>query len=429
MGNHSSINIYLDYGATTPVRAEVLEVMIPYLRDQFGNPSSPYLMGLEAKEAIEKARSEIAHLIGARADEIIFTSGATEANNLAIQGISFANIHKGNHIITSSIEHLSVLNTCRFLERQGFQVTYVRVDRHGRVEPDEIKKKITPKTILISIMHANNEIGTIQPIKEISKIAQERQIIFHTDAAQTIGKAEINVNELGVDALSFSAHKIYGPKGVGALFLKKGINIRPIIFGGDQERGFRAGTENVAAIVGMAQALRLIKTELQKEVERESLLAKTLLEGIIKKIDGVFLNGDPLLRVPGNLHFSFSGLDGQKLAEFLDEKGIQVSTGSACSSLHNHPSHVLEALGLADDLAIGSIRINIGLYTKSEDIEYVLKVFPEAVEKCRKIGVDLRKKETILREKVLEAYQTGRGCASVKKLAWAYFINKLIKRK
>lgn len=429
MNKNFTRNVYLDYGATTPIRPEVLEVMIPYLRDQFGNPSSHYSIGLMAKRAIEEARSEIACLIGCSADEIIFTSGATEANNLAIQGISFAHIDKGNHIITSKIEHLSVLNPCRFLERQGFKVTYINVDKYGRINVDELKRKITSKTILISIMHANNEIGTIQPIKEISKVAREREIIFHTDAAQTIGKDEINVNELEVDALSISAHKIYGPKGVGGLFLRKGIKMRPILWGGDHERGFRPGTENVAGIVGMAHALRLIRAELPKEMEKENFLAKRLLEGIIKFVEGVSLNGDPLLRIPGNLHLSFLGLDGQKLVEILDENGIQVSTGSACLSLHDHPSHVLKAIGVADDLAIGSIRINIGLYTTLNDIEYVLEVFPQAVEKCRQLGVDSRRKETILREKEIEASQKGDGCESFRKMAWSYFLNKLTKRK
>lgn len=411
--------VYLDYAATTPLRSEVLEAMMPLLKERFGNPSSSHGLGLEAREALEEARAEVARLIGAEPDEILFTSGGTEANNLAIQGIASAHRERGDHIITSRIEHPAVLNPCRFLESTGFKITYVGVDRRGRIDPDEVRKSITRRTILISLMHANNEIGTLQPIEEIARIARERNVPFHTDAIQSGAKVLFDVKALGVDALSLSGHKVYGPKGVGVLYLRKGTKMTPLLRGGDQERGYRGGTENVAGIVGMAHALRWARAELPEEGERENRLATRLLEGLTREVDGVFLNGDPDRRVPGHLHLSFSELEGQRLVETLDAEGIQVSTGSACLSLHPYPSPVLMAIGLPEEQSWGSIRISLGRYTNPEEIEYVLEVLPGAVKRCRALGFDRERMERRWRAELLEAQQARPGCEGMRSLAWS----------
>lgn len=416
--------IYLDYAATTPVRPEVLEAMRPFWGDKFGNASSLHSFGREAQSALEKARSDIGQAIGAEPDEVLFTSGGTEADNLAIQGVGFAHLHKGNHILTSVIEHPAVLNTCRFMEKMGFSVTYLRVDSLGMVDPDEVKKRIISKTILISIMHANNEIGTVQPLQEIAKIAREKEIAFHTDAIQTLGKVPCGPKTLGVDALSLSAHKIYGPKGIGILYLRKGVKIRPIFFGGGHEGGLRSGTENIAGIVGMARAAQLAVEEMAMEMGRQSEMRDRLVRGIRERIEGVHLNGHPLHRLPNNVHLSFSGLDGQKLVFTLDRKGIAVSTGSACSSLHPYPSHVLRAIGLSESFARGSIRISTGLYTTEEEIDSLLHLLPQAVEACRKKGIQGDLEEEALRQKIKERQDRAAGCESVKSVAWAYLFKK-----
>lgn len=422
--NFSRKNVYLDYAATTPIRPEVLEAMMSTLRDKFGSASSLHSLGIEAKKALERARAEIAESIGAQPDEVIFTSGGTEADNLAIQGIGFANLEKGNHIITSAIEHVAILNTCRFMEKMGFKVTYIPIDRYGRVDPDEVKKRITSRTILISIMHANNEIGTIQLIQEISTIAREKEILFHTDAIQTLGKIPFDVTTLKVDALSLSGHKIYGPKGVGVLYIRKDVKIRPLLWGGGHERGIRSGTENVAGIVGMAHAIKRTKDEMPIEMKRQAELRDRLINGIFEKIEGASLNGHPVQRLPGHVHFSFSGLDAHNLVMALDAKGIGVSMGSACSSLHSYPSHVLKEIGLSEELALGSIRITTGLYTTPDDIEYVLNTLPSAVEECRKSGIDREKLDEALMEKITALQEEKGGCESIKKIAWSYIFRK-----
>lgn len=398
--------------------------MMPFFEDRFGNASSLHSLGIEAKNALEKERAEIGEAIGAQPDEVIFTSGGTEADNLAIQGIAFANLEKGNHIITSAIEHVAILNTCRFMEKMGLKVTYVRVDRYGMVDPDEIKKRITSRTILISIMHANNEIGTIQPIQEISTIAREKEILFHTDAIQTLGKVPFDVTTLKVDALSLSGHKIYGPKGVGILYIRKGVKIRPLLWGGGHERGIRSGTENVAGIVGMALAIKRIKDEMPIEIKRQSDMRDKVVSGIFEKIEGASLNGHPVQRLPGHVHLSFSGLDAHNLVMALDAKGIGVSMGSACSALHPYPSHVLREIGLSEELALGSIRITTGLYTTSDDIEYVLNTLSSAVEDCRKSGIDREKLDEALREKITALQEDKGSCEPIKQMAWSYIFRK-----
>lgn len=399
--------------------------MLPYLTDDFGNASSLHSHGAEARKAMEKARFEISRAIGAEPEEIVFTSGGTEANNLAVQGICLARAQGGNHIITSAVEHPSVLHTCRFMEKLGFKVTYVPVDPYGRVDPDEVEKRITRKTVLISIMHANNEIGTIQPIREISRIARDKGVPFHTDAIQTLGKIPLEVNSLGLDAASFSGHKVYGPKGSGVLFVRKGLNISPVLFGGGQERGLRSGTENVASIVGMARAVTLARDETPGEMQRQGAIQDRLMSGILEKLEGVKQNGHPTQRLPNHIHLSFSGLDGQKLVLALDRKGIGVSTGSACSSLHPDPSHVLRAIGLSPEQVFGSIRITVGLPTTREDADYVLDTLPPVVADCRRLGVDKGRQEEILRKNILELQARPGGCESVKKMAWAYVLQKM----
>ena len=419
--------IYLDYSATTPLRAEVLKEMLPYLTEAFGNASSLSSLGVEAKRALEKARAEVAHSIGAEPDEIVFTSGGTESDNLAIQGIGVANLNRGNHILTSSIEHLAVLNPCRFMEKLGFRVTYLPVDRYGRVDPEEVIKRITSKTVLISVMHANNEIGTIQPVQEIGRMAQDRGIIFHTDAIQTVGKLPVDVRELHVDSLSISGHKVYGPKGVGALFVRKGIKISPLLFGGGQEKGIRSGTENVAGIVGLAKAIELAAAERESEAKREAGLREMLFKGLSERIEDIHLNGHPVHRLPGNLHLSFSGIDARKLIPALDERGIAVSRGSSCSSLQSHPSHVLKAIGLPNSLALGAVRITLGLHTIAADIERALNCLPGLIDEGRKAGIGKDVQDELFRERIEEAGRKE-GCESVRQMAWSYVFKKVSKK-
>jgi len=375
--------IYLDYAATTPVHPEVAKAMLPYFSDTFGNPSSIYHLGQEARDAIEKSRNSVATLIGARSDEIVFTGSGTEADNYALKGIAFANCDKGNHIITSTIEHHAVLETCTFLEKQGFSVTYLQVDKYGLVDPDDVKKAITSKTIIISIMHANNEIGTIEPIAEIGKIAREAGVYLHTDAVQTTGHIPTNVDELKVDLLSISAHKLYGPKGTGCLYIRKGTKINSFMHGGHQENGRRASTENVPGIVGLGKATEIAHQQRDTEAVRITTLRNRLLDGILNKIEDTRLNGHPVLRLPNNINILVNYVEGEAMLLLLDQEGICVSTGSACSSSDLGPSHVLMALGLSPYEAHGSLRFTLGKWTTDEDIDYVLEVFPPIVARLR----------------------------------------------
>jgi len=380
------MQVYLDHNATTPVDPRVLEAMLPYYRDKYGNASTLYALGREARVAIDNARERIAELIHASPQEIYFTSGGTESDNTALKGVAFANRERGNHLITSQIEHSAVLDTCRYLENHGFEVTYLPVDRFGKVSTEALLKAITDRTLLISIMHANNEIGTIQPIKEMGAIARERKIYFHTDTVQTFGKLPIDVKQMNIDLLSVSAHKIYGPKGIGALYVRKGVKMDPLLHGGEQERKRRAGTENVPAIVGFGKAVELAKKQMEEETRHLTKLRDQLFEGIQAKVDGITLNGHPTDRLPGTLNISVRHVKGEALLLQLDRKGIFISTGSACASGSIEPSHVLLALGLPEAEARNSLRFSLGRENTEEDIAYVLTVFPEVVKKLREVS-------------------------------------------
>jgi cysteine desulfurase len=375
--------IYLDYAATTPTHPEVLKAMLPYFTDAFGNPSSIHSFGQEAKEAIEKARSQVSALIGARSQEIVFTGSGTEADNFALKGVALASQGKGNHIITSSIEHHAVSETCKFLEKQGFSVTYLPVDGYGMVDPGGVKKAITGKTILISVMHASNEVGTIELIAEIGNIAREAEIYLHTDAVQTTGHIPVDVSKLNVDLLSISAHKLYGPKGIGALYIRKGTKISSFMHGGNQERGKRASTENVPAIVGFGKATEIAQQEMLEEAQKLTVLRDRLIEGILGSIKHTQLNGHPVSRLPNNVNISVDYVEGESMLLNLDLAGICASTGSACSSAELEPSHVLLAMGLPHLQAHGSLRFSSGKWTTGEDIDRVLDVLPGIVSKLR----------------------------------------------
>ena len=375
--------IYLDYAATTPTRPEVVKAMLPYFNKAFGNPSSIYSCGQEAKRAIEVARNKVANLIGARDDEVIFTSGGTEADNFALQGVAIANEKKGNHIITSSVEHHAVIETCKFMRRRGYRITYLPVDAYGQIDPDDVNHAITDKTILISVMHANNEIGTIEPIAEVGRIARKAGVYFHTDAVQTAGHLPIDVNKLGIDLLSISAHKLYGPKGVGALFVRKGTKIVPFINGGGQERNRRASTENVPGIVGFGKAVELAVAEMNDEAVRLTRLRDKLIRGLFERIDHLRLNGHPTKRLPNNVNVSIDFVEGESMLLTLDLEGICASTGSACSSSSLEASHVLLATGLSHEQAHGSLRFTLGKWTSEEEIEQTLAVLPTIVAKLR----------------------------------------------
>ncbi len=376
--------VYMDHGSTTPVDPAVTEAMLPYFSEKFGNPSSLYTIGRQARKAIEEARQRVADLIGAKKDEIIFTGSGTESNNLAIKGLAFKNRKKGDHIITSSIEHHAVLHTCKYLETQGFKVTYLPVSREGLVNPVDVEKAITAKTILLTVMHANNEIGTLQPVEEIGKIAKEKNIPFHTDAVQTAGKIPVNVEAFGVSLLSMSAHKMYGPKGVGALYIRKGTFIEPQLHGGGHERNLRSSTENVPGIVGFGKACELAKQRLPDEMKIADLRDR-LIKGILE-IKESYLNGHPTKRLPGNANFRFSYIEGESMILNLDMKGVSASTGSACSSTSLEPSHVLLAIGLKPEEAHGSLRLTLGRGNTQEDVDYVVSVLPEIVNKLRMIS-------------------------------------------
>ncbi len=375
--------IYLDYAATTPTHPEVVKAMLPYFTEAFGNPSSIYSCGQQAKGAIEESRTKIADLIGARDEEIVFTSGGTEADNFAIKGVASTRDTRGNHIITSPIEHHAVIETCKFLGRRGFSITHLPVDEYGLVDPDDIKKAITDKTILISVMHANNEIGTIEPIAEIGKIVREAGIYFHTDAVQTVGHIPVNVDELGVDLLSISAHKLYGPKGVGALYIRKGTKLVSLVHGGEQERGRRAGTYNAPGIIGFGRAVELAQQEMNQEAERLTPLRDKLINGLLERIDHTRLNGHPQKRLPNNVNISVDFVEGESMCLGLDLAGICASTGSACASSTLEPSHVLLVTGLSPERAYGSLRFTLGKWTTEDEIDQVLEVLPPLVAKLR----------------------------------------------
>ncbi len=378
--------IYLDHAATTPVRPEVLEAMLPYFGDEFGNPSSIHFLGQETRVAVEEAREQVARLIGAEASEIVFTSSGTEADNFALKGIAFANRNRGKHIITSSIEHHAVLNPCHFLEEQGFDVTYLGVDRDGLVDPEAVAKAVRPDTILVSIMHANNEIGTLQPVEQISTITREHGICFHTDAVQTVGRIPVDVEAIGADLLSMAAHKLYGPKGVGALFIRRGTKIHPFMHGGGQEKGRRASTENVPGIVGFGKAAAMARSEMDTEVPRLTSMRDRLISGLLGKMDRVYLNGHPQLRLPNNVNLSIDFVEGESLAVSLDLEGIAASTGSACTSTDMHASHVLTAIGVSGILARGSLRFSLGHANDDADVDYVLDALPGIVNRLRAIS-------------------------------------------
>jgi len=376
----------MDHSATTPVAPEVLAAMLPYFGEKFGNASSLHRSGREAKEALEDSREKVAALLGARAEEIIFTSGGTESDNLALKGIARKNRKHGKHIITTQIEHPAILETCRALEKDGFEVTYLPVTGEGLVELSTLEASIRPDTILISVMHANNEVGTIQPLEEIGRLAAERDIYLHSDAVQSVGKIPVNVDDLGVDLLSLSAHKLYGPKGVGALYIRKGTKLESIIQGGGHERRLRSGTENISGIVGLARAAELAERDMPREAERLAGLRDRLAELVLGKVKDAWINGTMKKRLPGNLNFGFKYVEGESLLLFLDSKGICVSTGSACSSHKLEPSHVLMSLGLKAEECHGSLRITLGMSNTLDEVEYVAESIVEAVERFRGIS-------------------------------------------
>jgi cysteine desulfurase len=377
---------YMDHSATSPVDPEVLEAMLPYFKESFGNASTLYSLGREARTAMEKARKQVASLIGARAEEVYFTSGGTESDNLAIKGTISRLKGKGNHIITSAIEHPAVEETCKYLEKIGYTVTYLPVGEDGIVKMEDLKESTREDTILITIMHANNEIGTIQPIKEIGALAREKGILFHTDAVQSVGKIPVNVEDMNVDLLSISAHKLHGPKGVGALYIRKGVRIDPLFHGGGHERGVRPGTENIPGIVGLGKACQLAEENLYENMEYVASLRDQLIKGVLGSIEQSFLNGHPTKRLPNNANFRFSSIEGESLILQLDSKGINASTGSACSSNKLEPSHVLMAIGLEEVDAHGSLRISLGKENTPKDIDSSIVVIKEVVERLRSMS-------------------------------------------
>ncbi len=360
--------------------------MLPYFSEEFGNTMSLHYFGQTAKQALEESREAVANLMGAKKEEIIFTGSASESNNLALKGIAFANKNKGRHIIISSIEHSCIIQSARWLENQGFKITRLKVDRYGLVDPNEVKKAIRKETVLVSVMHANNEIGTIEPISKIGKVCQKAGVYFHTDAAQSFGKIPIDVNKMNIDLLTASSHKMYGPKGAACLFVRKGTRIEPLLHGGGHEFGLRSSTINVAAIVGFAQACRICQKEMKKEAEKLTKLRDKLIKEVLKKIPGSHLNGHPKKRLPNNVNFWFEFIEGESLVIRLDLLGIAASTGSACSSAKLKPSHVLSAIGLKPQEAHGSLRLSLGRWTKEREINYLLKVLPEVVKKLREIS-------------------------------------------
>jgi cysteine desulfurase len=378
--------VYLDNNATTPLAPEVFEAMKPYLLEDFGNASSIHWFGQQAKNAVENARQQVAKLINARPGEVIFTSGGTESDNAAIFGIVQAARVAAPHIITSGIEHHAVLNTAQALEKQGVSVTYVRVSASGVVDPEDVQRAIRPETVLISIMHANNEVGTIQPLEEIGRIARERDIYFHSDAVQSVGKIPVDVEKLGVDLLSLSAHKLNGPKGVGAMFIRKGTSLKPLLYGGHHERDRRPGTENVPGIVGLGTAAELAWANLEENAQRVAALRDRLERGILEQVPQVSVNGDPQRRLPNTSNLCFDCVEGEGFVIAMDLRGIACSTGAACSSGAVEPSHVLSALGRTPEQARSSIRFSLGRYNTAEDIAATLATLPAVVERLRSVS-------------------------------------------
>jgi cysteine desulfurase len=375
--------IYMDHSATTFVKPEVLEAMIPYFTEHFGNPSSIYGIARDSKKAIDVARLQTAKALGADPDEIYFTSGGSESDNWAIKGVALANRKRGNHIITTQIEHHAVLHTCRFLEKEGFEVTYLPVDQYGLVDPSELEKAITDKTILISVMYANNEIGTIEPVVELGAIARKHKVYFHTDAVQAIGNVPMDVKGQNIDLLSLSAHKFYGPKGIGVLYIRKGVRIENLIHGGGQERRRRAGTENIAGIVGLGKAIEMATLDINRHNAKIRSMRDRLIKGVLEKIPNTRLNGHPEKRLPGNFNVSFEFIEGESMLLWLDDEGICASTGSACTSGSLEPSHVLLATGLPVEISHGSLRLSLGDANTEEDVDFVLEVLPKVVKKLR----------------------------------------------
>ena len=381
--------IYMDYAATTPTRQEVVNTMLPYMTTNFGNPSSIYTLAQDARNAVDSARKTISQILGSRSSEIVFTSGGTESDNTAIKGVSFAMKHLGNHIITSMVEHHAVLHTCQQMEQFGFDVTYLPVDHNGQVRIEDLENSITENTVLVSIMYANNEIGTIQPIKDMVRTVKNKAnelsktIVFHTDAVQAVGHVDIDVTELGVDMLSMSAHKFYGPRGVGALYVKRGTPFESLLAGGGQERQRRSGTENVPGIVGMAHALQLTHTDRKHESLRISKMRDRVLTELSNSVENLVFNGHPINRLDNNVSVSFKGVEGEPVLMGLDFAGICASSGSACSSASVEPSHVLLAIGRSAEEAQGTLRITLGRDNSEEDIDYLLDVLPNLVNKLR----------------------------------------------
>ncbi|MGQ9524744.1 MAG: cysteine desulfurase NifS [Armatimonadota bacterium] len=386
--------IYMDHAATTPTDPQVLQAMLPFFTERYGNPATIYSLGTEAKAAVEEARASVAALIGCRPDEVYFTGGATEADNWAIKGTAWANESKGRHIITSAIEHHAVLEPCEFLEKHGFEVTYVRVGSDGIVDPEDVRKAIRPDTILITIMHSNNEVGTIQPVEEIGKIAAEHKILFHTDAVQSAGKVPLDVKQIGCDMMSLSAHKLYGPKGVGALYIRKGARVASLLQGGGQESKRRAGTLNVPGIVGMGAAFRIGGQRMEADNAYQCQLRDRLIEGILQIPDSR-LNGHPTKRLPNNVNVCIEGAEGEAMLLALDEEGICVSSGSACTSGTLDPSHVLLAMGVPPEIAHGSLRITVGRSNTMEHVERLLEVLPRVVERFRSMNPWYRRSRSI----------------------------------
>lgn len=375
--------VYFDHSATTAVRKEVLDEMLPYFSNYYGNPSSIYYIGRESRKAIDTARDKVAKALNAESKEVYFTSSGTEADNWAIKGVAYANKRKGNHIITSSIEHPAVMNTCKVLEKEGFEITYLPVNEFGEVSVQSVKDAIKDTTILITIMFANNEIGTVQPIAEIGALAREKGIIFHTDAVQAVGHLPIDVKAMNIDLLSMSAHKFYGPKGVGGLYIRKGVRVNNFIHGGHQESGKRAATENVPGIVGLGKAIELATNEMDVATPKLNALRDRLMKEIEEKIPYVRLNGHRTKRLPGHVNYSFQFIEGESLLLSLDMKGIYASSGSACTSGSLDPSHVLLAIGLKHEIAHGSLRLTLGRENTDEDIDYIMQELPVIVQKLR----------------------------------------------
>ncbi|MBI4294817.1 MAG: cysteine desulfurase [Chloroflexi bacterium] len=378
--------IYMDHVATTPLHPQVLEAMLPYFKQNFGNPSSLYDLGQRASEAMDTARSQVAELVGGSPGEVLFTCSATEANNFAIKGLARAQEDKGKHVIVSSVEHFSVLYSARTLEKLGFEVTYLPVDRHGSVDPEEVARSIRPDTILVSVMHANSEVGTIEPVAEIAKVTRAKRVVLHTDAAATAGVIPVNVKELGVDALTLSGNQFYGPKGAGALWLRKGVRIIPLLDGGIQERGRRAGTEDVPAIVGLGEAARLARTEMAARAAHTIPLRDQLIEGLLSRIEHTRLTGHPQQRLPHHASFCIEFIEGESMLMFLNDKGVAVSSGSACTSKALKSSHVLSAMHIPPEIAQGSLMFSLGKDNTQQEVDHVLDVLPSIIERLRQMS-------------------------------------------